>query len=536
MVYVERKPTLKVIGTKWVFAIKRNEHGEIERYKARLVALGYRQTYGVDYLETYSPVANMNSIRVFLAMCCHSGLYIHHYDVDTAFLNGHLEEDVYVFPPDGVQTKANQVCKLNRSLYGLKQAAATWFKTISTVFMKMGFKQCVSDSCIFVRHEGVASAFVTLYVDDMMIGAKSLMAIKTVADELSTHFKLKQLGSVRFILGIEVEYDMHQRRMKISQSACIARMTEKYNQMHAKPVNNPTVEGHFLAKSDKDDQRMKNRPYRSLVGSLLYVATGTRPDISFAVCQLSRSLEHPTEEHWNAAIRVLRYLKSTATTGICYRSRPGNIKLCAYSDADWATNKDNRRSTSGVMVMMNKSPVIFKSKLQHSVALSTAEAEYVALSLCVQEIVWTTNLLKEMNIRVELPVVVHEDNQSAIAIAKNDGYQSRAKHIDIRYHFVREQIKSMNIDLRYTESKLQLADFLTKPLSTKKFQQLVIKSSIGNFTSRRSIGGVDIIGGNLIGQNVGTGSAKDAPVNAQLESPSGTFSNRVLEGTKQPKL
>ena len=225
---------------------------------------------------------------------------------------------------------------------------------------------------------------------------------------------------------------------------------------------------------------MANRPYRSLVGSLLYVATGTRPDIAFAVCQLSRHLEQPSEEHWKAAIRVLRYLKTTIDNGICYHGKRGDIEVSAFSDADWASNKDNRRSTSGVMVMINKSPVIFKSKIQQSVALSTAEAEYIALSLCVQEILWIKSLLSELHVTFNSQVTVFEDNQSAIAIAKNDGYQSRAKHIDIRHHFVREQVKEKSIDLRYIETKQQLADFLTKPISTKQFQQLLTKSNIGN--------------------------------------------------------
>jgi hypothetical protein len=252
-------------------------------------------------------------------------------------------------------------------------------------------------------------------------------------------------------------------------------------------VNNPSVEGQFLVKCEKKDPKMENRPYRSLVGSLLYVATGTRPDIAFAVCQLSRHLEQPSEEHWNTAIRVLCYFKSTATKGICYQGKSGELELSAYTDADWASNKENRRSTSGIMVMINKSPVIFKSKLQQSVALSTAEAEYVVLSLCIQEVLWTKNLLSEMKIKIDYPVIVHEDNQSAIAIAKNDGYQSRAKHINICYYFVRDQVKAKSIDLQYIETKFQLADFLTKPISTKKFQLLLAKSNIGNFASRKSV-------------------------------------------------
>nr|CCA26540.1 putative polyprotein [Albugo laibachii Nc14] len=419
---VTKKPEQKAIGTKWVFTIKRNEDGEIERFKARLVALGYRQTYGIDYTDTYSPVANLNSIRIFLAICCHQGIRIHQYDVDTAFLNGILEEDVFIYTPQGVEGKPKQIFELNRSLYGLKQAATTWFKAISTVFAQMGFTKCLSDSCMLVRKGSKSWVYVTLYVDDMLIGAKTIDSIKKVANELLSHFSLKILGKVRFILGIEVEYKQELQQLKISQGACIQRMVEKFNQVNAKSVFNPNVPGLLLKKSKERDLRMKKRPYRSLVGSLLYVATGTRPDIAFAVCQLSRHLEQPSEQHWNAAIRVLRYLKSTATRGICYVAKPGNIEVSAYSDANWASNKENRRSTSSILVMINKSPVIFKSKLLHSVALSTAEAEYIALSLCIQEVMWVKNLLLEL-----------------------------------------------------------------KPLSTKKFEQLLIKSKIKNLSSTGSV-------------------------------------------------
>ena len=236
-----------------------------------------------------------------------------------------------------------------------------------------------------------------------------------------------------------------------------------------------------MIKMSEINTRMKNRPYRSLVRSLLYVETGTRPDIAYAVCQTSRHLEFPHEEHWNAAIRVLRYLKTTQSKGICYEGVSGDLPLSAYTDAGWASNKCTHRSISGVLIMINGAPVIFKSKMQQSVALSTAEAEYMALSLCVQEVMWTRSLLKEIQVQIDYAITVHEDNQSAIAIAKNDGYQSRAKHIDIRYHFVREQVKGKIIKLKYTETKSQLADFLTKPISTKKFEMLVDKAKIRDF-------------------------------------------------------
>lgn len=473
---VKRDPSQKVIGSKWVFAIKRDEHGNIQRYKARLVALGYRQTQGVDYSETYSPVANMNSVRTFLALSSQKGYFIQQFDVDTAFLNGKLEEDIYMLPPEGTDVNDDEVCKLNNSLYGLKQAAAVWYKTISKVFVKkLKFRQCASDPCIFVHADGT---WVVLYVDDMLISAKLLATIKNIQAELSKEFTLKDLGQTRFILGMEVQYNRTARSLKLSQAASITKMVEKFGQVDAKPVVSPSVIGEDLTKSTDIDPSMADRPFRSLVGSLLYVATCTRPDIAYMVNQLSRHLERPTQQHWKAAIRVLRYLKSTKSVGIQYGVESKDVKVSAFSDANWASNKDDRRSVSGVMVMINGSPVIFKSRTQHNVSLSTAEAEYVALSLCVQEVLWLKHLLGEMGVEIKAPVPVFEDNQGAIAIAKNEGYQSRAKHIDIRYHFIREHVKAKVIDLQYVESKSQQADFLTKPIATKQFQHLLTKSKI----------------------------------------------------------
>ena len=275
--------------------------------------------------------------------------------------------------------------------------------------------------------------------------------------------------------------------MCISQQASISRMVEKYNQVNSKFVDNPCVVGQFLSKIEEKDSRMVNRPYRSLVGWLLYIANGTRPDIAFAVSQLSRHLENSSEEHWNAAIRVLRYLKSTISTGKCFGTNESQIQLTSFCDADWVSNKDNRKSTSGFMVMLNSSPVVYKSKVQQSVALSTAEAEYIALSLCIQESLWTRNLLSEIGVRDIASTIVYEDNQSAIAIAMNNGYQSRAKHIDIIYHFIREQVQRGNVEIKYIESKDQLADFLTKAISTKQLQKFVRKSNVRNCTSRGSV-------------------------------------------------
>ena len=224
-------------------------------------------------------MASLNSIRVFLVICCHQGFSIHQFDVDTAFLNGHLKNEVFIYPPEGVEANPKQIFRLNRSLYGLKQATATWFKTISSIFVSMRFKQSATDSCTFIREDINSQIYVTLYVDDMLIGAKSIETIRGVASELSKHFKMKILGNVRFIIGIEVDYMQYIRQMTISQGAFITRMIQRFQQAEAKPVKNSSIEGQFLVKSNKKDPRMDKRPYRSLVGSLLYVANGTRSDL-----------------------------------------------------------------------------------------------------------------------------------------------------------------------------------------------------------------------------------------------------------------
>nr|CCA21616.1 putative polyprotein [Albugo laibachii Nc14] len=472
-ILVDRPYGQKLIGCKWVFAIKRDGHGSIQRYKARLVAQGLRQTAGVDYNGTYSPVASISSIRVFLSLCDQLGYEVRQYDVDTAFINGYLNENVYMWPPPGIQVRPGQVCKLQRSLYGSEQASAVWYKTISKVFRKLNFKQYASYSCIFSREEQRNFVYIALYVDDMFIPAKSTQEIEGISSALEKTFTSKKLGTARFILGMELAHNINERLIKLSQEGCSKRLDEKFGQEHSAP---------------NEDANMKNKPYRSLVDSLLYKAMSTRTDVAFAVCELSRFLEKPYLAHWNAGIRVLRYLKTTSKLGLVFNSSNGNLAIEAYSDSGWGGSRDDRRSTSGIMVMVNGTPVVYKSRLQKSVALSSAEAEYMAMSMCGANILWVKQILLEMGHPFEGPIQLFVDNQSAIAIPRNDRYQSRAKHIDIRHHFIREHVKFGNIELEYITTKLQLADFLTKAVATKHFEHLIKLSGIRNIMLRGSVG------------------------------------------------
>ena len=474
---VSRRADIRPIGCKWVFAKKRNELGQVVRFKARLVAKGFKQQFGVDFFETYSPVANMASIRVFFSLCAGQGYEIEQVDVDTAFLNGVLSDQVYMELPEGLEIDGNVVCKLRKALYGLKQAANVWHKTVRAVFDSMGFTPSGADQCVYVKTDGSGFVYVCLYVDDMLIAAKQSTTIEAVKKALASHFKIKDLGAAKFILGMEVAYKTSQKTLHLTQSQYIRDVIDRFNQGNARGVDNPCDVAIKLSKEhgpkNADEATiMKAKPFRSLMGCLLYIATCTRPDIAFAVCRLSRFLENPGIQHWKAAIRIVRYLKSTLDFGITYSGRSnGELnKVKAYCDADWGSNVDDRRSVSGIMIIMNGGPVVFKAKYQRTAALSSAEAEYMALSLCTQEVLWTRAILHDLGIKQKEATLVLEDNQGAIALANNDGYHARSKHVDIRHHFIRDHVSNGNIIVKYISTEHQAADMLTKGLGTKRFK------------------------------------------------------------------
>lgn len=480
---VPRESIGRTIGCRWVFAKKRDQNGCVVRYKARLVAKGFKQKYGVDFFETYSPVANMNSIRVVLAVCAVLSYKMEQLDVDTAFLNSVLSDRVHMEVPIGVKGAQGFACQLNKAIYGLKQAASAWNKTIDHVFKKNDFKSCGADQCVYVKKVEEGFVYVCLYVDDMIIAAKTSDEILEVKGMLKSVFKMKDLGMAKFILGMEIDHDMTASTLMIKQTRYISDVAERFGQKNAKNVDNPCTSGLKLSTSqspstEAERSEMRSRPYRSLIGCLLYVTTCTRPDVAYIVTQLSRFLEKPGLPHWNAAIRVLRYLNSTRHHGIVYQRGTGKVIVEAFSDADWGSNTDDRRSVSGVLINIGKAPVVFKSKYQRTVALSSAEAEYMALSLCTQEVLWARAMLKDMGQEQVGGTQIWEDNQGAIALANNAGYHARTKHVDIRHHFIRENVQHGLLKIGYIDTKSQLADMLTKALGTKMLKYLREASGI----------------------------------------------------------
>ena len=471
---VELPSERKAIGCKWVFKVKHASNGEVERFKARLVAKGYAQKYGVDFEETFLPVVRLSSIRALIAFAVQHDMLIHQMDVVTAFLNGTLDEEIYMQQPDGYSQpgKEHLVCRLKRSLYGLKQSPRCWNTAFTDYLESISLVQSEADPCVFVGTVDTVTV-VAVYVDDLVLIAKTTNELQKVKDSLSSRFKMKDMGKIHYCLGISIEQDEERKCLRMHQKQYIENMLEKYRLTDANTVSTPADLSVKLKKDDGFSKDVDSTLYQSMIGSLLYAANSTRPDIAQAVGVVSRYTSRPSQAHLTALKRILRYLKRTASLAIKYQ-KSDDGDLIGYSDADWAGDADDCHSTSGNLA---GGPISWQSKKQGVVALSTCEAEYVALSAAVQEAIWLKKLLADLGVVPKQPVVIMEDNQGALAVAKNPIAHTRTKHIDIRYHFIREAVRDQKFNLCYCPTKKMLADLLTKPLPKEQFE--VLRQAMG---------------------------------------------------------
>jgi hypothetical protein len=340
---------------------------------------------------------------------------------------------------------------------------------------KTGFTENSADPCVFIRTDGEVVAIVAVYVDDLIILTSTKEEMEHVKQDMEDNFKMKDMGQLHYCLGISIEINVNEGLVWIHQRQYVYSMLKKFGLEYANPVCTPADMNVKLEKNDGVSQPADQKLFQSLVGSLLYAAMATRPDIAQAVGAVSKFNSNPSEAHMTAAKRILRYLKGTANFGLKYRkctSTGDAIGLFGYSDADWAGDIDDRHSTTGIIYMMTGAAVSWFSKKQSVVALSTLEAEYIALSCASQEAVWIRRLLHDLGQKIDRPTVIKEDNQGAIAMAQNPAGHSRTKHIDIRHHFVREAIQDGIISLEYCPSKDMFADLLTKPLPRAQYERL----------------------------------------------------------------
>ena len=468
----------RVIGSKWVLRKKQTLTGTEEvNMKARLVAKGFAQREGVDYNEIFSPVVKHTSIRMLLSVVTDDDLELEQLDVKTAFLHGDLSEEIYMQQPEGFEEpgKEKLVCKLKKSLYGLKQSPRQWYKRFDTFMMNKDFTRCDVDSCVYSKRlADHTPIFLLLYVDDMLIASRRKTDIDQLKKELSREFDMKDLGPARKILGMEIQRDRKAGKLWLSQKGYIKKVVERFKMQDAKPTATP-IAAHFKLSSqlcptsDTEREDMAKVPYASAVGSLMYAMISTRPDIAHAVSVVSRFMANPGREHWRAVQWILRYLKGTADVGIQYSKGADSGQLIGYADSDYGGDLDRRRSTTGYVFTLSGSPISWKSTLQDTIALSTTEAEYMAAVEASKEGLWLKGAVETFG-RVQGAIRLHSDSQSAIYLARDPVFHKRTKHIDIRFHKIREWIEREKIDLVKIDTKENPADMLTKPIPVEKFK------------------------------------------------------------------
>jgi transposase InsO family protein len=457
---------------RWVFAVKMSADGvSVERYKARLVVKGFAQVEGVDYFDVYAPVCKFAALRGLLAIAAAQDLEVHHVDIKTAFLHAPLEEELYMDQPPGFK-QGTKVCRLLKSVYGLKQAPRAWHELLKAELAGLGFKQSHSDPALFIREEPLC--WVLVYVDDMLAVCRGRAFVINLISKTREVFELRDLGPVQKFVGFQVERNRQARTIKIHQSQMVGDLLSAAGFGDCKPNALPMQHRFKLGPAEEGTEVLQEQQeYASTVGSLLYLVVCTRPDLAVAVGILARHTARPGPEHVEALKGVLRYLQGTRNLGIVYR---GGTDLTAYCDADLAAELRTARSTSGFVFRLGGSAFVWMSKRQPAVASSSTHAEYMAAFAACQEAIWVKLLMGDLKMPVKC-VTICGDNQPMMHLLKQPVIAATSKHIEIKYHFTREQVMNGEVKFVFVRSEENLADGLTKPLARDSF--LKFRQEIG---------------------------------------------------------
>jgi len=465
---VPRPSGCNVVTGKWIWTHKRRADGTLERYKARWVLRGFTQRPGVDYDETFSPVVKPATVRTVLSLALSHTWPVHQLDVKNAFLHGTLSETVYCSQPAGFvdSSRPDMVCRLNKSLYGLKQAPRAWYSRFATFLMTLGFTEAKSDTSLFIYRRGDETAYLLLYVDDIVLTASSQQLLQSVISSLQQEFAMKDLSQLHHFLGVTVEPRssgllLHQRQYALD-------ILERAGMTDCKPCSTP-VDTQAKLSADLGDPVADPTAYRSLAGALQYL-TFTRPDLTYAVQQVCLHMHDPRESHLAALKRLLRYVRGTVDLGLVLH-RSSSAELVVYTDADWAGCPDTRRSTSGYAVFLGGNLVSWSSKRQPVVSRSSAEAEYRAVANGVAEASWLRQLLAELHSPLAKSTLVYCDNVSAVYLSTNPVQHQRTKHVEIDLHFVRDRVAIGDVRVFHVPTTSQFADIFTKGLPSSTFSE-----------------------------------------------------------------
>ncbi|EDN93221.1 hypothetical protein SS1G_12167 [Sclerotinia sclerotiorum 1980 UF-70] len=475
-----------LVSTKWVFTIKTKDN-KVERFKARLVARGFSQVLGKDYNETFAPTMRLDTLRLFLAIVAKENLECSHFDIKNAFTESHLKEEIYLEPPQGVKVERGHVLKALRSLYGLKQAGRDWSLLLKMELLKMDFVQSLADPCLYTSQDH--SIMLLVYVDDIVVASHQKSQIERFGEELSTRFNTKNLGEISKILGVRIIRDRKAYTLTMDQEEYLDAMLNKFGITHgqhqAKKV--PVADYTHLRPANDDDELTDVNEYQQAIGSVIHPMVYTRPDIAFAVGRLSQFMAKPAKHHSIALKNLMRYLRSTVKQKLWFGPKGVQSDICkeynmlddtikVYTDADWANDKQDRKSVSGGVVMFYGGPISWASKKQTSVATSSAEAEYIAMAMFTKQGRWIAQILKDLSKSGYIgkkgdTVQMLGDNQGALALTKNPRLHERSKHIDISYHFIRDLTEKEKIATDYINTCDMVADGMTKPCTRVAFER-----------------------------------------------------------------
>ncbi|GJW87963.1 zinc finger, CCHC-type containing protein [Tanacetum coccineum] len=441
-------PGCKPLGCKWIFKRKMKVDGTIDKFKAQLVIQGFRQKEGIDYFDTYAPVARITTIRLLLALTPIHNLVIHQMDVKTAFLNGDSEEEVYMKQPDRFFMPENEhkVCKLVKSLYGLKQAPKQWHQKFDEVVLSSGFLLNQSDKCVYSNFDSSGKGvIICLYVDDMLIFGTDQNQVDKTKKFLSSKFSMKDMGEADVILGIKIKRE--NKEIVITQCHYIEKILKKFNRKDCSPVSTPIDPVEKL--KPNTGKPVNQFEYSRAIGCLMYVMTSTRPDIAYAIGRLSRFNSNPSRQHWHAITRVFKYLKGTMNYGLSYVGYPSVLE--AYSDASWINHVKDSSSTSGFVFLLRGGAILWASKKQICITGSTMESEFVALAAAGKEAEWLRNLIHEIPIWPKLiaPISIYYDGAATLAKAYSQIYNGKSRHLGVRHSMIRELIMDSVISIEF---------------------------------------------------------------------------------------